>query len=330
VKAMVIREFGAPEVFTQTQLQAPQLCPGHVLINVMATSINPVDTKIRQGKLAAIAPDFPAVLHGDVSGSVAAVADDVQGFAVGDKVISCGGGVRGTGGALADQMLVDARLLAPAPAKMDLAQSAALPLVGITAWTALMEKAKLQAGQSVLIHGATGGVSHIGIQLARSRGAQVYATCSSAEKAAIAKRLGAHECFLYRQQNVAEYVQQATDGKGFDVVFDTVGGDNIQQSFQAAALNGTVVSVSTRSTQDLSLMHSKGLSLHVVFMLIPLLHNVGRAGHGEILRQLVSLVDQGELTLLLDKERFGFNEVAKAHRYFETQTAQGKVLLLND
>lgn len=330
MQAMIIRQFGAANVFEANQLKVPEVLPGHVLMDVLASSINPVDVKIRQGNLAAIAPDFPAVLHGDASGTIEAVGEGVSDFKPGDKVMTCGGGVKGLGGALADKMLVDARLLAHAPASLDLSHCAALPLVGITAWTALVEKAKLQSGQTVLIHGATGGVSHIAIQLARQRGAEVYVSCSNENKAAVAKQLGAKDCFLYRSESVADYVNKATKGRGFDLVFDTVGGDNIQRSFEAAALNGTVVSVSTRCKQDLSLMHAKGLSLHVVFMLIPLLYDIAREGHGRILRQLAQLVDAGELTVLLDQQNFPFHEVAKAHEYFETGAAIGKVILLNN
>jgi NADPH2:quinone reductase len=178
-----------------------------------------------------------------------------------------------------------------------------------------------------LIHGATGGVGHIGLQLAKAAGATVYATCSLDNKASIARDLGADYVINYRQLDVQSYVDKYTDGKGFDVVFDTVGGDNIQRCFSAAALNGKVVSVSTRSTQDLSLMHSKGLSLHVVFMLIPLLHNVGRTHQGEILKRIASLVDQAKLRPLIDDSRFHIADVAKAHAKLESGDHVGKIVL---
>jgi len=327
MEAMVIRQFGDPGVFEKASVARPQIYPGQVLIRVAATSVNPVDCKIRQGKLAAIAPDFPAVLHGDVSGTIEEIGDNVEGFKIGDEVYACAGGVKGTGGALAEFILADAKSVALKPGKLDFRQAAALPLVGITAWTALIDKARVQSGQKVLIHGATGGVGHIGIQLAKAQGATVYATCSSENKAAIARDLGADHTINYRQMDVATYVDKFTEGKGFDVVFDTVGGDNIQKCFEAASLNGAVVSVSTRSSQDLSLMHSKGLSLHVVFMLIPLLYDTGREHHGEILKAMAKLADSAKLRPLIDGSTYSIEDVSAAHQLLESGQAVGKIVL---
>lgn len=325
--AYVIRRFGDPTVFEKADAPTPQLYPGQVLIEVAATSVNPLDCKIRQGKLAAIAPEFPAILHGDVSGVIREIGDKVAGFEIGDEVYACAGGVIGTSGALAELMLADADLVAHKPNNISHREAAALPLVSITAWTALIDKAQLNSGQTVLIYGGTGGVGHIAVQLAKEAGATVYATCSSDSKAAIVKDFGADYAINYRDMSVEEYVNKYTDGKGFDVVFDTVGGDNIQNAFNAAAINGTVVSISTRSTQDLSLMHSKGLSLHVVFMLLPLLNNQDRAHHGDILTQVKGMVEQGKLQPLLDNSDYRIADVAKAHARLEAGKNNGKIVL---
>ena len=327
MQAYIIRRFGEPDVFEQANVATPQVYPGQVLIKVAATSVNPVDCKIRQGKLTAIAPEFPAILHGDVSGVIEEVGDNVKGLKARDEVYACAGGVVGSGGALAEYMLADADLVALKPPSLSHREAAALPLVGITAWTALIDKARIDSGQRVLIHGATGGVSHIAIQLAKARGAIVFATCSSDHKATIAKDLGADYTINYHEMDVQSYVDKFTEGRGFDVVFDTVGGDNIQSCFKAAALNGCVVSVSTRSMQDLSLMHSKGLTLHVVFMLIPLLHNIGRGHHREILNELGELVSQSRLRPLIDESQFRIADVAAAHARLESGKAVGKIVL---
>lgn len=327
MEAIVINRFGPPEVFQFVKQSVPKAAPGHIVIKVTATSVNPVDCKIREGRLAAIAPDFPAILHGDVSGVVESIGAAVDGFAVGDEVYACGGGVKGSGGALAEFMIADARLVARKPKRLSLIEAAALPLVSITAWEALIERAKVTHGQKVLIHGATGGVSHIGIQLAKWAGATVYATCSSERKSKIAKQLGADHCIFYKDVEVPDYVAELTDSQGFDVIFDTVGGDNIAKCFLAAGLNGTIVSVSSRSQQDLSPMHAKGLTLHVVFMLIPLLHNIGRERHGNILRQIAELVDEKKLKPLIDEHKFGFADIAAAHKHLESGAAIGKVIV---
>lgn len=327
MEAYVIRRFGDPSVFEKADVATPQPYPGQVLIEVKATSVNPLDCKIRQGKLAAIAPEFPAVLHGDVSGVIREMGDKVAGFNIGDEVYACAGGVMGTGGALAKYILADADLVAHKPKNISHREAAALPLVSITAWTGLIDKAQVKTGQSVLVLGGTGGVGHIGIQLAKAAGATVYASCSSDSKAAMVKDLGADFAINYTDKSVEDYVEEFTEGKGFDVVFDTVGGDNLQNAFKAAALNGKVVCVSTRTQQDLSLMHSKGLSLHVVFMLIPLLHQQGRAHHGDILTQIAKMVEQSKLSPMLDDSHYKIADVAKAHARMEAGKHAGKIVL---
>jgi NADPH:quinone reductase len=327
MKALVIEQFGNPNTFKETDLPIPEVLPDRVLIRVAATSVNPVDYKIRQGVVADIAPSFPAVLHGDVAGTIAAVGAMVTQFNIGDEVYACAGGVKGMGGALAEYMLADAHLVAHKPESLTMAEAAALPLVSITAWEGLIDRAKVQPGDKVLVYGATGGVGHIGIQLAKWAGATVYALVSSDEKAAIAHQLGADITINYRQQPVEEFVAEHTDGQGFDVVFDTVGNDNLQNAFKAAKLNGTVVSIGSLSQQDLTLLHAKGLTLHLVFMLIPMLFGLGRAHHGEILSKLAQLVDEGKIRPLLDSKTFSMTEVASAHQYAKSGQAIGKVVL---
>ena len=327
MKAIVIEDFGAPDVFQERDLPTPLVSSDRVLIRVAATSINPVDLKIRQGALADIAPDFPAILHGDVAGVIEAVGDKVTKFKVGDEVYGCGGGVKGTSGALAEYLLVDPDLIAHKPKSLTMTEAAALPLISITAWEGLIDRAKIQSGQTVLIYGSTGGVGHMGIQLAKWAGAKVYATVSSEEKAAIARSLGADVTINYRQTPVEDFVAEHTNGNGFDVVFDTVGNDNLQNAFKAAKLNGTVVSTVSLSKQDLTLLHAKGLTLHLVYMLIPMLHQINRGYHGKILAKLADLVDKGQVRPLIDARSFTFNDIAAAHAHAESGKAIGKVVL---
>ncbi|NJK37137.1 MAG: zinc-dependent alcohol dehydrogenase family protein [Oscillatoriales cyanobacterium RM2_1_1] len=327
MKALVIEQFGNPNVFKQIDLPIPEILPNHVLVRVAATSVNPVDYKIRQGAVANIAPAFPAVLHGDVAGTIAAIGAGVTQFNIGDAIYACAGGVKGLGGALAEYMLADVRLIAHKSKSLTMAEAAALPLVSITAWEGLIDRAQVQSGQKVLVYGATGGVGHIGVQLAQWAGARVYALVSSDEKAAIAQDLGADITINYRQQPVEEFVAEHTDGQGFDLVFDTVGNDNLQNAFKAAKLNGTVVSIVSLSQQDLTLLHAKGLTLHLVFMLIPLLFGVGRAHHGEILSKLTQIVEEGKIRPLLDSQTFNMTEIASAHQQAESGRAIGKVVL---
>jgi NADPH2:quinone reductase len=327
MQAMVAREFGGPEVMELREIPRPVPGPGHVLVRVKASSVNPVDTKIRSGMLAAMAPDAPMVLGCDMSGVVEAIGEGVTEFSQGDEVYGAPGGVKGHPGALAEYMTADVRLLAPKPKDLTWEETAALPLVSITAWDGLLDRARVHAGQRVLVHGGAGGVGHIALQLCAAQGAEVWTTVSSAEKAEIARGLGATGTINYREQSVDDYVQHVTDGKGFDVVFDSVGGENVARCFQAAAVSGTVVSISTRTTADLSPLHAKGLTLHVVFMIIPLLYNKGRERHGEILREVAALVETGKVKPLCDARRFTFADAPAAHAWLQSGKAIGKVVL---
>lgn len=327
MKGQIIKQFGDPSVFELTDLPKPSLKPGHVLIKVCASSVNQIDCKIRSGAVAAIAPDFPAILHGDVAGIVEAVAPDVNQFKIGDEVYGCAGGLKGTAGALADYMLADANLIAKKPASLSMLESAALPLVSITAWEALFTKARLTDKHTVLIHGGVGGVGHIAVQLAAWCGANVSTTVLKEGDFSIASAFGASQVVNAKEENVEAYVSRLTKNQGFDVVFDTVGGPNLDKSLMAASLNGAVVTTAARSTHDLSPMHNKALSLHVVFMLLPILTHQGRNAHGAILANIAKLVDEGKLKPLIDSHHFTLDTVSDAHAFLESGKAQGKVVL---
>ena len=330
MKAQVINSFGTPEVFQLLDVPTPELKPGHVIIKVQATSVNQIDCKIRSGAVPNIAPDFPAMLHGDVAGTITACAADVSQFQVGDEVYGCAGGLKGSGGALAEFMLADARLLAKKPKSLSALHAAALPLVSITAWEALFTKTKLQKNNTILIHGGVGGVGHIAVQLAKYAGAKVYTTVLKNEDFALAKSFGADEVINAKDETVESYVERLTNNNGFDVVFDTVGGPNLDKSLYAAAANGAVVTTAARSTHDLSPMHNKALSLHVVFMLLPILKNQHRDGHGKILAEIAKIVDAGKLKPLIDPNNFTLLSIADAHAHLESGKAQGKVVITCD
>ena len=330
MKAMVIRQFGAADVFAVAEQPRPKVRAGHVLIRVRSSSINPIDVKVRSGVVPAIAPAFPAILHGDVAGIVEAVGPGVDRFSPGDEVYACAGGFKNYGGALAEFMLADADFVAAKPATLDFAESAALPLVAITAWEALVDRGNIRPGEKVLVHAGAGGVGHIAIQIAKTCGAKVYTTVSSEEKGLLVGSLGADVAIRYKQKTVEEYVKEHTGGTGFDVVFDTVGGANLAASFQAVAAGGRVVCIAARGTHDLTTAHSKGLSLHTVFMLLPMLTGRGRAHHGKILRRVAGLVDDGRIRPFLDPEIFPFSRAADAHRKLESGKAVGKIALVND
>ncbi|MBN9230292.1 MAG: quinone oxidoreductase [Legionella sp. 40-6] len=325
MKAAVISAFGDTSQFKVEELAKPVVKEGYVLVKVIATSVNPVDCKIRSGKYGELAPAFPAVLHGDFAGIIEEVGPGVTEFKVGDEVYGCAGGFKEEPGALAEYMLADAQLIAPKPKNLTMLEAAALPLVAITAWEALFEKINLTAKQNILVHAGVGGVGHIAVQLAKWAGAKVYATISSVDKAALAQAMGADETINYRAESVAQYVQRCTDGHGFDVVFDTVGGDNLAQSLAAVSLYGTVATIQAHGAHDLTSLHMHSASLHAVFMLIPLLYSIQRARHGHILRKITELVEQGHLRPLISPKQFSLDDVGEAHALLESGKAIGKV-----
>jgi len=325
MKAMIIRESGEPSVFEAADIPVPRVGPGQVLVRVAATSVNPVDWKIRKLGLP-LGPDLPAVLQGDVAGVVETVGADVSAFEVGAEVYGCAGGVKGTGGALAELMACDADFLAPKPTNLSMAQAAALPLVCLTAWEGLVDGANVSQGQTVLVHGGAGGVGHVAVQIAIARGAKVYATVSGPEKATVVSELGATP-INYRESSVEDYVGAHTGGAGFDIVYDTVGGENIPKSWAAAKLKGTVISCQNNSTQDLTPVHLKGLRHIGVLMLIPLLHGTGAAAHGQIMREITALVEAGQMHPLMDGEPYALEDVAAAHTRLESGQAMGKVVV---
>ncbi len=328
MRAWVIKEHGGPEVFEAVELPAPKPGPGQVRITVAATSVNPVDYKIRSGAAEALCPPKPAILHGDVSGVIDAVGEGVKDFAAGDKVYGCVGGYGTVQGVLADDAIADVRLLAHAPKSIPLTDCAALPLVVITAWEGL-DKLGLHKDQQLLVHGGTGGVGHVIVQLAKARGAKVSTTVSSDEKSALAKQLGADEIINYKDETIEQYVDRLTAGKGFDAVFDTVGGENINASVQACKLNGHVACIQGRGAIDGGVLHARACSLHLVFMLIPILHDLERQRHGTILREAAALVDHGQLKPLIDDKRFTFDQLGEAHAHAESGKQIGKVLVVH-
>lgn len=326
MKAMIINNFGGPEVFEAAELTKPKVKAGHVLVRVAATSVNTVDTMIRQmGKDLPISPELPAVLGMDFAGTVEAVGEGVTGYKAGDEVYGCAGGLADLPGALAEYMLADVRLIAHKAKNLSMHEAAALPLVAITAYEGLL-RAGISEGQKVLVHGGSGGVGHVALQLARYMGADVYATGGGDKQLALIQALGA-KSINYRTETVADYVEQHTQGAGFDLVFDSVGGANMANSFEAAALNGQIASTVAMVDLDLSTAHFKGLSLHVVFMLIPMLHNHKREQHGQILAKLSEIAEAGSLRPVLDEKHFSLAEIGQAHARLASGKAMGKVVV---
>lgn len=328
MKAMIINKFGDSSVFETADIAKPEVTAGNILVKVAASSVNTVDTMIRSmgEDLAPLTPaHLPAVLGMDFAGTVTAVGEGVSGFAVGDEVYGCAGGMADLQGALAEYMLADARLVAHKPKSISMREAAALPLVGITAYEGLV-RANVGKGQKVLVHGGAGGVGHVALQIAKHFGADVYATAGDADKVALVETLGATG-INYKDESVADYVAKHTGGAGFDVVYDSIGAANLLNSLEAAALNAHVATTVSMLELDLTLAHFKGLSLHVVFMLIPMLHNHKREDHHDILTKIAKIVDAGALKPVVDENEFTLEDIGKAHDHLNSGKAVGKVVV---
>lgn len=323
MQAAILEAHGAP--FRLASIPRPEPGPGEVLVRIHASGINPLDLKIHAGAASHARHPLPAVLGLDLAGVVEAVGAGVTRFRPGDEVFGLTGGVGGHQGSLAEFAAVDADLLAPKPTNLTMREAASLPLVFITAWEGLVDRAGVSAGQKVLIHGGGGGVGRVAIQVARACGAEVFATGSEPRRAAV-EQLGA--TFIdHRAGTVAEYVARHTDGQGFDLVYDTAGGATLDASFEAVRRFGHVVSALGWGTHALGPLSFRAATYSGVFTLLPLLTGEGRAHHGAILEQAARLAEAGKVVPLVDPRRYTLETVHDAYRDLEAQTAQGKLVV---
>jgi NADPH:quinone reductase len=323
MQAAVLESHNAP--FRITPVARPIPDPGQVLVRIAASAVNPLDLKIRAGQAAHARQPLPAILGIDLAGVVDAVGAGVTAFRRGDEVFGMTGGVGGRQGSLAQYAVVDAELLAAKPTNLTMREAAALPLIFITAWEGLVDRARTHAGQKVLVHGGAGGVGHIAIQIARAHGAEVFATGSAGSKAFI-ERLGA-TAIDYRQMSVEDMVAQYTDGNGFDIVFDTVGGTTLDASFNAVRRFGHVVSALGWGTHVLAPLSFRAATYSGIFTLLPLLTGVGGAHHGEILREATVLAEAGKLVPHVDGRHFTLASVGEAYDAVAAATAHGKIVV---
>lgn len=320
--ALVLHGINVP--FTRATIGRPNPGPRQVLVRIKASGVNPLDLKIMSGKAPHAKHPLPAILGMDLAGTVEALGTGVAAFKVGDEVYGLTGGVGGLQGSLAGFAAVDADLLAPKPTNFGMREAAALPLIFITAWEGLVDRAQVQARQKVLVLGV-GGVGRMAIQIARAFGAEVFAADSAAKQTDIEQLCAT--AIDYRQTTVEEYVNDHTSGRGFDIVYDTVGGASLDAAFNAVRRFGHVVSCLGWGTHSLAPLSFRAASYSGVFTLLPMLTGEGRAHHGEILREATRLAEAGKIMPLVDPRRFTFETVAEAYSEIENRTAAGKIVI---
>lgn len=322
MKAYVVETANGP--FRKTEWKRPEPGPGQVLVKICASGVNPLDTKIRAGQAGHAKQPLPAVLGLDMAGIVEAAGEGVTAFQPGDEVFGMVGGVGGLQGTMAEFIAADAGLLGRKPSALSMRQAAALPLGVITAWEGLVDRADVHAGQTVLVHAGAGGVGYPAVQVALAHGATVFTTASR-EKRSILEALGAK--VIDRDTPVESYVAEHTGGKGFDIVYDTVGGSVLDASFVAVRrYTGHVVSCLGWGTHSLAPLSFRGATYSGVFTLLPLLNGTNRAHHGHILQKAAKLAEDGRLRPLLAEQQFGPGDIAAAYDAV-AKGSKGKVVL---
>jgi NADPH2:quinone reductase len=318
----------ADEVLQLIDIPEPQITtPTGIKVQLKAAGVNPVDTKLR--KAGVLYPDaLPAVLGCDGAGIVTEVGSEAKRFTPGDRVWFCHGGLGGAQGNYAEMTVLDENTAQPMPASLGFEQAAALPLVLITAWEALFDRARLSAGQTALVHGGAGGVGHVAIQLAKSAGARVATTISSEEKADFVTSLGADLAINYREEDFVDAIMDWTDDRGVDVILDGFGGDTFLRSFEAACIYGQVVTLLDPGQASWETARNRNLGIHFTLMLTPMLMDLPEASahQGEILRECAALVEAGKLTTQVS-DALPLADAADAHRQIEDGHAQGKIVL---
>ena len=326
MRAAVLHTYGGPDVLNIEQRPEPALRDTDILVEVHATSVNPVDTKVRQTGGGG-GRSLPLILGYDVSGVIVRCGPGVKQWNVGDEIFAAPNLFRD--GANADYVAIDARSAARKPATVDHATAAALPLVSQTAWEALHLRARIQPGQTVLIHAGAGGVGHIAVQLARLHGCRVITTAGREESIAFCRDvLHADDVIDYRQVDFVERTKQLTNGKGVPVVIDTVGGEVFQKSLDCLAVNGQIVTILGSSSGDRGrgLLY-KNVTVHYEFMGIPTAHEIEPERPGQLLTGVARLVDAGLLKPHVS-QRLPLEQVAEGHRQIETSRTVGKVVII--
>lgn len=306
MKSAQINEYGDSSVIKIVEIDKPSPGDGQVLVEVYASSINPFDTAIRSGVMKEFIPlELPITLGGDIAGVITEVGQGVDGFAEGDKVYGQANVVAGNSGAFAEYAATKAGQIAKMPSNLDFQKSASLPLVGVSAWQALVKHIDLKSGQKIFIHGGAGGIGTVAIQIAKNIGAYV-ATTATGEGLEYVKNLGADEVIDYKTQDFADLL------KDFDAVFDAVGGDDFVKSFGVLKSGGTAVTMIAQFDQ------AKAEELGVTALM--------QQTHvtTEALTELAKLVDSNVVTPHVDKI-YDLENIAEAFRARESGEIIGKV-----
>ena len=329
MRAVLMTAVGGPEVLKLEDLPEPEITGEHdVLVRLRAAGVNPVDYKLRSHGTFGNA--LPAILGWDGAGVVERAGPAVTRVWPGEEVYFCDGGFGPAPGTYAELKVVDERYLARKPERLSFVAAAAAPLVTITAWEALRERARVSADQTVLVQAGAGGVGHMSVQIARLAGARVATTVSPGAKTALAAALGADLCIDYTHEDVAEKLRAWTGTDGADVVHDTVGGKTFTSCFSLTRPYGDLVSNVESQWEPEVIAALRNRNLRVSFTWMPAPSVFGWPEHRErqraILEQAAAHFDAGELRVEVGAT-FPLERAADAHRALEAGQVVGKVVL---
>jgi NADPH2:quinone reductase len=319
MKAIQVREFGGPEVLRLEEVPTPDVGPGQVVVRMHAIGVNPVETYIRAGTYARL-PDLPYTPGNDGAGVVEQVGPEVTEFKSGDRVYTAGS----VSGTYAEFALCGAEQVHPLPAKVSFARGAAMGTPYATAYRALFQRAHAKPGETVLVHGASGGVGTAAVQLARARGLRVLGTAGSDEGLKLAREQGAHEAFDHRASERFEQILQATAGRGVDVILEMLANVNLGKDLTILAKNGRVVVIGSRGSVEINPRDTMQREADVRGMILP---NTPPAELASIHAALVAGLENGTLRPVIGKE-FPLADAAHAHRAVMEPGSFGKVVLL--
>jgi len=334
MKAVLMTAAGSPDVLQLQEVEKPSLpSPHHLRVKLAAAGVNPLDTKLRT-KSFLFPNSLPAILGCDGAGTVEKIGSAVTRFKVGDQVYFNNGGLGGNQGdepgCYAEFTTVHEEYCTAIPSNLSLQDSAALPLVLITAWESLVDRVNLQPGQTILVHGAAGGVGHIAVQLAHHLGAKVAATVSDDQKDALVQGLEADKTIHYKEKDFVKEVMDWTNGRGVDVVLDTVGGETFLRSMHATRIGGKVVTIlgTPLTIDDIQLARKRNLSICYELMLTPQVMKLHeeRIRQRKILEQCAKIIEEGHLGVLVSFA-LPLAEAQQVHRMFDQGGVMGKIIL---
>ena len=329
MKAIVLTEPGAPQVLQAKQVDIPwPASDTDVLVRLSAAALNPADAYFRSfGPY--VEQDGPCILGHDGAGIVEQVGSDVSRVQPGQRVCFCNGGIGAQPGSYAEFAVVPETQLALVPDAVDDASAAALPLVFITAWESIYERAQVGRGETVLVHAGAGGTGHIAVQLAAVLGARVATTVSSEAKIELVTKLGAERAIAYRSEDFTEVAREWSDGRGVDVALDNLGAEVFRKTIGAMAPYGRLVTLmGMPGDDDNETAYVQNLTVHNVMMLTPMLLGLqARLDHqATLVARGLQMLARGELQVVIDS-RYAIDDIVAAHVRLDNGSSTGKIVI---